>query len=390
MHCVWKNSKALFQYALLFIMIAYWPAWLIGQGVSRILILAMLFLWFAYKKKIYVSREMILILLGLLFSYFLSMIFGGINILIDIGKILSITICFLFCGLMRQETFIERYKNLLFFITCYSLITFALFYLAPSIFDHLPMIEGTAPVANAFFSLIPVTMKEYFRNFGCWQEPGMYCVYLSVAFVFELFCTDEVKLKRILIIILAYITTFSTSGYVVGAVLLITFGARLVLDKKEMTKRSRRIYMIWLLIAVVGILYSYFFGFLSQKNYVFLKLQSAGRNIKSTSWRLRAIRIAINLIKQYFPFGSGSEITAEYLIEGTILTATPLNWFAFYGFLFGLIMNLGIIFFSKKVGKHLIVSLGIWIALIGVTMAQEMSCTYLMLILVFYSLNMKK
>ena len=154
MHCVWKNSKALFQYALLFIMIAYWPAWLIGQGVSRILILAMLFLWFAYKKKIYVSREMILILLGLLFSYFLSMIFGGINILIDIGKILSITICFLFCGLMRQETFIERYKNLLFFITCYSLITFALFYLAPSIFDHLPMIEGTAPVANAFFSLL--------------------------------------------------------------------------------------------------------------------------------------------------------------------------------------------------------------------------------------------
>lgn len=386
--------KGLFEYALLFLMMAYWPAWLIGEGLSRVLILAVLLIWFIHQKRLHAPRERVLILIGLLFSYSLSMLFGGINILIDFGKISSIIISFLFCGLMKRETFIERYRNLLFFITCYSLITFALFWIVPSVFDNLPMVEGTAPVANAFFSLVPVTMRTYFRNFGCWQEPGMYCVYLSVAFVFELFCTDKVKKRRIFIIMLAYVTTFSTAGYVVGAVLLATYVVSLVFQKKEIGRGMKRGHVILLmgllLLVICGILYSGYVGVASKYSYVFLKLKSAGRGIDSTSWRLRAIRIAIDLMKQYFPFGSGSEVTAKYLAAGTILTATPLNRFAFYGLLFGFIMNLGILFFAKKAGKSFLVSLGIWTALIGVTMAQEMSCTYLMLILVFYSLNRKK
>ena len=147
--------------------------------------------------------------------------------------------------------------------------------------------------------------------------------------------------------------------------------------------------MFTLLIAGLGAGVVYVFtsmtDFLGGNAVVFSKLVQTDENDSSFE-RLRAFNLALDLIKGNFPLGSGQGVPAKFLLKDTIImTATPLNWFAFYGVGYGLIMNYGIYRFCKRLCGSGIHMLFAFIGVISIIISQDMSRAYIFYILAFYA-----
>ncbi len=220
----------------------------------------------------------IIILLCLL--VLLSMI---INVDIRLGYIFSILI-FLTSYLIHVYVGTERVMDLLYksiiIIMILSLIAFVPIFIDFSLLKLFPTIPSIGKVP---FKLVGINVfnatDNFVRNYGPFREPGVFQIYINIAFLYGLFYRRENNWKVIMLFVITLMTTFSTTGYIALALIL---GAYYCFEFKKV-KKEKSVVLILLILVVCYM--ALFTNFLINDSYgsVFGKLFNSNSSISFAS-----------------------------------------------------------------------------------------------------------
>lgn len=141
------------------------------------------------------------------------------------------------------------------------------------------------------------------RNSGPFWEPGSFAVFLTIALIMQIIIDNRFNLRKNLILLIAIVTTFSTTGYLVT--MLILLSTFLVNTKSKFTN----------LIIVLLFIYP-FFWLLTNLDFLLPKISD---NIKlapqTTGSRFGSALADIRLLKNNPLLGYGRNIEATYGIS---------------------------------------------------------------------------
>lgn len=140
--------------------------------------------------------------------------------------ILPILVGYLVATRLPIEQCIKTFCNIILFLAVYSLVFYVPCAILPSLANILPVVgqfqDTSAFIHNAIFTVI-INGSQFPRNFGIAWEPGAFALLLCIAVFCSVFCYEVINKKRILIYSIAIITTFSTMGYIVLALISVSF-----------------------------------------------------------------------------------------------------------------------------------------------------------------------
>ena len=155
-------------------------------------------------------------------------------------------------------------KIMVFFAVC-SLIVAALYFVAYPLFNLFPTVINTTGwhFHNLGVALMVHRMHGFtFRNWSIFREPGVYAIFLDLALIWEFGNPKRVRLFRVLVLLVAMLTTMSTTGYVVAFLSLVGF----LLSKSPTASVARTkkrlvfVLLFALLLSVFVVNYQYVFG----------------------------------------------------------------------------------------------------------------------------------
>lgn len=260
----------------------------------------------------------------------------------DITLIFTLLSAFLVACVYEGNKFFLLYRNVILFLTGYSLFLWlfvAVGIITPhSVYNiasaHLKSFGGCLFNGDGFLT----------RNFSIFREPGVFSFFLCSSFMLE--CAQERRLqwKRLLLYVLGILTTFSTGGILVFLLLIIS---KMFLDKSSSNFFFGAFLIIAIMIALpfVPDIQELVFGKLSNEDNV------------SRIARLSSFTIPINIIIKNPIFGCGLDNFADiYIRQGGFLafdvgvgsaTNTILNATAVWGFVMALFYLLSYWRFTK-------------------------------------------
>ena len=243
--------------------------------------------------------------------------------------------------------FMEKYTNIVVFLAGMSLI----FYFGGVVFNLIPgnpiqyfnLNRWNSGVS--FFNLHFVNNYQtqnvfgynFIRNVGVFMEAPGFAFPLTIALYYELFTNHTKKRFRIIILIVAMVTTFSTKALILGAVVLMYYMIFASDKSKKIIKAIRLLLIPILSIAAVVFIY-----------YILIT-KTQGENSTSFLRRFDDTQAALKTWLQYPLFGAGYEnIYAIYYnfkyssYEGGV-TAGLFNILAYGGIYMFLFYMIGII-----------------------------------------------
>lgn len=309
-------------------------------------------------------------------------------------------ILLLFLGFYTQKTidlevFSKVYVKVMLFLAASSLIVILLWPLLVHFKNYYPTLLGIT--YNLGFTQMEIYPSGVHRNYGIFWEPGVYEAYLNIAILLLFFKNVDLKHKKvsIIILILAVITTYSTTGYIV----LFTIFLAAILSKKSKIKNKNKVVLLAFFIILLTILLS------SDQIYnrVFLKL--INDNVTgSTLARSLSIEYNIEIFLKHPFIGSGANKTSELFKEMTKLdvrvpsvtrhlvlnTNTLLANFSIFGLFYGLFVVFMYIKLVIKLSDNLFSCV-----LIGLSFAFMLSGEYYVFssffnIFMYYGIQNKK
>lgn len=134
------------------------------------------------------------------------------------------------------KKFIPYYVNIIYFFAIVSFIFFIPSIISSGFYNFFvnsicPIFEPRygdpdpfykSPATIIIFCFHEVIPTE-FRNPGPFWEPGAFAIYLNLALIFNLIIEKKIWTKKNIILSIALITTFSTSGYIAFFILIFSF-----------------------------------------------------------------------------------------------------------------------------------------------------------------------
>lgn len=234
---------------------------------------------------------------------------------LSIGTILNVMSRFLlilFAYDWNAERFVERYVKTVVFVSGISIIMFTLQCINPLAIQLISqkMYHGTGTFyVTPFYTM---SMWATNRNVGIMTEPGLYQILLCSAIYLILFLPKATqslnRMRGLLILSIALITSQSTTGYLNLAILIIGF---LVQRKDSPEKRKIKIIVTGLFIVAICVLS--FGGNISFiQNTITSKLinpQTGRIDVSVSTGRARIISMLTDLILvRKYPLGCGFDI----------------------------------------------------------------------------------
>ena len=295
-----------------------------------------------------------------------------------------------YCNSNKWEDTCEAYVKIMHLICVSSIILYAIDMLAPAILGVLPKVSNGLYEMSTIY--IAVSPREN-RNYGMFWEPGAFQTYIYLAFLIEVFHFKAENKKRLIILIIALVTTFSTAGYIT---ILITLIAVLLSGMTDsMMKKSTRNTII---ILVLGAIISYLIinNYYPQLSYtLFGKVQlytHTRQDDTSTGVRVNAIVDSFKVFKENPIFGVG-KTTLKSIFKSRygheMVTCTYANWFAYFGIFFGAFMIWGVYKFTAYFSQKLIVRFIIFVAFMTSITSEDYVMNSSILIWVFYGFAAK-
>lgn len=194
-----------------------------------ILLIIVLIAWIWNKNKKINIRQLALFIIMASMLLFNKLVTG------DSSKFSVVLCVYIFISLVFVRTyntnqFIDNYNKAMILLCVYSLIaTYVVIAFNGFFLNVLPQIihevKGMRFLdAGLCFIYIPFYGMQY-RNYSVFQEPGYYQFYIIIALVFELWCIKDHpgKKLRLIIYIFTLISCFSTTGLIVGMLILIGY-----------------------------------------------------------------------------------------------------------------------------------------------------------------------
>lgn len=331
----------------------------------------------SFKKQI-VSEKMLFILLVLILNTIITTAYWGDEIKQVVLTTVYVLSAVIFVESFGFRDFMNSYVKLLYFLCVCSLILWIVFMIAPSLIERLPQITNSQGIKAATIIVSTIYRAENVgiaRNQGIFWEPGAFQTYINIALMFTLFCAPDgrKKTKHIIVYIITIFTTFSTAGYSVGLILSSVYLLNSMFDenKKNSTK-----YKTLLAFVVVALIFWIIYNNLSSA----LQYQLFGKvdeyfgnldknNNSSTGVRMNSVIYSIQAFLQSPIIGNGvrgMNIFKESIgmFDSSIGTCTPVNWFSYYGVVFGCIMNYGLFKFSKKITNKTLTQIALFVVIL--------------------------
>lgn len=262
------------------------------------------------------------------------------------------------CGFMD---FVDTFINFVFVISIFALLMQAVALTFPRLILELPSVVNTQDQVFKTMILSSVEARYFgvsiIRASSIFWEPGAYSVYLTFALIFELFIKRSTRFVYVFVYIAALLVTFSTSGYLAVAAVMLGF----VFSSRH-TLADNRIRIVF--IAMLGLLIAmtFFFENSTIRTLVFDKLT---RESSSVDTRYSSVfnGMAVALEKPLLGVaGQTEQYMAHYVnavgnkfsTGGVSITNTVVGQFASYGFIFGGLFVIGTISFAKHISKNLL------------------------------------
>lgn len=133
------------------------------------------------------------------------------------------------------------------------------------------------------------------RNSGMFNEPAIYAACLCLALMAQLFLNDRKNKKKVVIILVTLFTTFSTTGIVIGVILITV---KILHKKTYETKSSIKTKLLIPIIVLISLIAVSFF--INDK-----VIQSRDNSSKSYSVRMDDIRVGFEAWKDHKLMGNG-------------------------------------------------------------------------------------
>lgn len=307
--------------------------------------------------------------------------------------VFQIFIAFIFVQLLSYEDFVKTYTNSMIILCAYSVlctylvITFSTYFnsILPS-FIHAgkDMYFLDAGLTNIY---IPMYGMQ-FRNYGLFTEPGVYQFYINLALIFELWKRNSEKYKvlRILILVITLITTFSTTGIIVGLLIVCAF----IIQNSNNKKGKIKIKLLLTILILSSICMYYFIP-----EFKDLINQSIGKFSGGESFNSRSGSLWGNLYawleKPFIGWGyeagvneAGTRFLSLYTEDNTNTIFTNL---AFFGLVYGSFYLMLFTKFTFKISSNMLTKLLLFIGLMLSINSQRFIDSTIVFILIFYSVN---
>lgn len=180
------------------------------------------------------------------------------------SKILQIWAGYILFKKIPKELFIQKYVKLLYYICIISIPIWLSTVMRLNFWEWAPS-SGDGQYKTLFFYCVD-TYGENGRNNGPFWEPGVFQMYINIAVLFLLYSKNNINIKYLLIFVIALATTYSTTGYICFALVLITY----YYDKSDSIKGCQ----FFLLILGIVSVYVFFTRNLELYDRIFGKLDS--------------------------------------------------------------------------------------------------------------------
>ena len=340
---------------------------------------------FKLKKNIIINYYII----GLIISFVISFIVNPVGIATYFYICVSVIIAILMINTWSFQKFRESYVKILFFLSVFSLIMMALFYIFPQMnnFFNVYNISKTAKHANYIIFTKIVNENGFGRNCGMFWEPGAYQTFICIALIFEI-SKPSPSVRKIIVFIITILTTFSTTGYIALLFVYIYLFFGKYNNKKQI---NGFIYLSILCITAILILFQDLF--FSTQNYtpfgkIILYFTSDVYNSKvsSVSIRINSVVQPIIVFLNNPLFGVGDIKFRELIFDTTqgVTTGTFVNWFAVYGVFCGSLFMIGLSKLTKKLSNNRLLNFIIFIIFFIITMSENYITNTAIIIILLY------
>lgn len=303
----------------------------------------------------------------------ISGIINNESLVTTISRIISIIAAYAIVENFSLKRFLRVFSNFMYIVTIVAIVVEIMAYTIPGIFAIFPTVTNTAgkPFYSFFIGSIELSEmgRTLIRSNGVFWEPGAFAIYLTFNIIIELFAFESINIKRLVVSCLGVILTFSTTGYIVLAVIAIAF----LLSSRSKGYSHNVKFLIW--ISVIGISA---FAIASESNYiingVFGKLLNLSTNSSATT-RFSSLFNGMKVALSHPIFGVAgntgqymsmiiSGANAKYTIGGTIISNTIVGLSASYGLIVGFIFVLGYLKYAREIANSRITAFLIFFAIV--------------------------
>ena len=334
-----------------------------------------------------------MIVLALLFFKHLSFLALGFPDINDyLLSILNDITAVLFVSCMDYQTFSKYYSKLLLVICCVTCCAWVLVLLNIPIFSIFPVLTNSHGVSAYFCGLTNIWANtDYFvsrRMMGIFWEPGVFQIFITIAFIFDLYGNYDRKvlIKRLLIYTVTIVAAFSTTGF-----LSILFAWTLYFTKLG----KFPVFYLGVFIAGVFYLATYLYATLDESMAwtVFGKLENTQEIMNGTSegdgstyTRVSSIVYPLEKFSESPVFGigeSGKAAISKRVGHG-MLTCTVINYLTFYGLFCALLCFVGFIKLLNLRNKTFLERFTLIVLVVVCTMSEAMAFNPVFTILMLY------
>lgn len=303
-------------------------------------------------------------------------------------QIWIIFIAFLATSVISFSQFVVFFNKQIYILSLISLIIYSIAFLIPGLLEIFPVHENNTGTQFYNLGLGAIFLDtEALRNTGIFREPGVFVIFLVLALIFELFY-KKTNIKYAIVIFLAFITTFSTAGYIV---FLFVFLGYIFNKNKGLLIKVSFIVLITALLAWVSLYPDMTEKFLSK-----ISEDSVDANESSLA-RVASVLVNFDIYSSHPFFGVG---LLNYITEFSnaslrifklkldasgLSTNTYMASLAVYGSFYGFSLIWGMFTFSKMINSSIISAVMIFFSLLLLFSNEDMRYSILFFSLVFYS-----
>lgn len=344
------NKKRITDYFLVILIVLFSSRSNIFFLDPRYLVLPVAFTLFIFHNRRLKTKKntmvIYLVYFLLIFAYFIKY-HGEFDPMFTYIYFIYLTFAIFVLSIVKYN-FFRFYMNILYFFALISLPLFAFrtffFYSTLKVFRfiqgilQIPFYENMTEYSNII--IYTVRWKQW-RNCGFTWEPGPFAAYLVLAIIINLSLNNfNIKNKKLLVLLAALITTFSTTGYLALSLILIWY-----IYNKSIKKK-----IILLPIFFIIIIYLFSLPFMSEKivnlskspKYLLEQRIEKSRNLNKslTLGRFAGFLMNWETFKEHPVIGYGGHSEETFYAKLNIRLASVNgigNWMAKFG-LFGILI----------------------------------------------------
>ncbi|NCC88278.1 MAG: hypothetical protein EOM05_10535 [Clostridia bacterium] len=373
----------------------------LGQYITVVLIGLCMILRYIHRSTM--GQKQLTIAVALVALIWLSCFVNGELLTNYIYKTLLIIAGLLISTSVDRQKFNDTFCKLILIIAIGALILYALYYIAPSIINKLPVTTNTNHLSYRFAIISYAPYKAFTpipRSYGIFRECSVFAIFLNLALYIHLFKNTKISIPYVAIYSATIITTFSTSGIIVFLLIIFLFvfskdSNKDVNNKNERKKKIFIVCTIFMLLVLVG----YYTDVFDVESFLFAKFDSTHTSYGSGLARIAPIYADSVICLKNPLLGTGiyslNEIYYNEVVSliGTGTTSNDnsiLVNYAAYGLIYGTIILRGLYGFFRPTANLKIMYLIHFILMFMLLSGNNITSDVLFYIIMFYGFSDKK